>query len=93
MRHIKRYTNRKLYDTDTSQYTTLERIAQQVRTGDEIQVIQHPEGTDITAYTFAQVLYEEISSGRSNVSVEDLRAIICNGIAMPDGDYFSKPTE
>ena len=49
---IKRYANRKLYDTETSSYVTLNDIAQAVASGREVQVIDNTTKSDITAVTF-----------------------------------------
>ena len=48
---IKKYANRKLYDTRTSRYITLDEIAQLVRAGDEIKVIDRGNGSDLTQVT------------------------------------------
>ena len=56
---IKRYPNRKLYDTHEKQYITLEEIADLIRSGEDIQVIDHASGEDITALTLTQIIYEQ----------------------------------
>jgi polyhydroxyalkanoate synthesis repressor PhaR len=56
---IKRYPNRKLYDTEAKQYITLEGIAELVRRGEEIQVIDHASGEDLTSLTLTQIIYEQ----------------------------------
>jgi len=56
MRTIKRYANRKLYDTETSRYVTLEDVADLIRTGEEIGVIDNKTGKDITRETMAQII-------------------------------------
>lgn len=84
MRHIKRYSNRKLYDTLVCHYTTLAQIAVEIRAGDEIQVTMHQTGADITSQILAQVIYTEILKGRTNLSVATLREIICEGL-RPEG--------
>ena len=56
---IKRYPNRKLYNTQTKKYITLDGIAELIRQGDEIQVIDNENGDDITALTLTQVIYEQ----------------------------------
>lgn len=55
---IKRYSNRKLYDTQAKRYITLEGIADLIREGAEIQVLDHDTGEDITASIQAQVIFE-----------------------------------
>ena len=59
MRVIKRYSNRKLYDTETKQYITLEQIADFVRQGQEVQVLENTTGEDLTALTLSQIIHEQ----------------------------------
>jgi polyhydroxyalkanoate synthesis repressor PhaR len=56
---IKRYPNRKLYDTEAKQYITLEGIATLIRQGEEIRVVDHATGEDLTAVTLSQVILEQ----------------------------------
>jgi polyhydroxyalkanoate synthesis repressor PhaR len=56
---IKRYPNRKLYDTEAKQYITLDAIAEMIRNGQEIQVIDHASGEDLTAVTLTQIIFEQ----------------------------------
>jgi polyhydroxyalkanoate synthesis repressor PhaR len=60
---IKKYANRKLYDTRTSRYITLEGIAQLVRDGHEITVVDRDDGRDLTQVTLSQVVLEEEKRG------------------------------
>jgi len=55
---IKRYQNRKLYDTSDSCYVTLEDIGEMIRIGKEIKVIDNKSGEDLTAVTLAQIIFE-----------------------------------
>jgi polyhydroxyalkanoate synthesis repressor PhaR len=55
---IKRYPNRKLYDTEAKQYITLEEIAGLIRRGSEIRVVDNATGEDLTALTLTQVILE-----------------------------------
>jgi polyhydroxyalkanoate synthesis repressor PhaR len=55
---IKRYPNRKLYDTEAKQYITLEGIAVLIRQGQEIQVIDNATGEDLTALTLTQIILD-----------------------------------
>lgn len=57
-RVIKRYANRKLYDTRASRYVTLHQIAEYVKTGEEVQIIDNTTKEDLTRVTLAQILYE-----------------------------------
>ena len=56
---IKRYPNRKLYDTDAKQYITLDGIADLIRRGEEVTVIDHATGEDLTALTLTQIILEQ----------------------------------
>jgi polyhydroxyalkanoate synthesis repressor PhaR len=56
---IKRYPNRKLYDTEAKQYITLDEIAGLIREGQEVSVIDHATGEDLTAVTLTQIIFEQ----------------------------------
>ncbi len=56
---IKRYSNRKLYDTDARRYVTLDEIAEAVRRGEEVRVVDHVTGENLTTLTLLQVLFEQ----------------------------------
>jgi polyhydroxyalkanoate synthesis repressor PhaR len=59
MRLIKRYPNRKLYDTEAKRYITLAEIAAIIRQGQEVTVVDHTTGEDLTALTLTQVIMEQ----------------------------------
>lgn len=56
---IKRYPNRKLYDTDAKQYITLEGISTLIRQGEDVIVIDHTTEEDLTAVTLTQIIFEQ----------------------------------
>lgn len=56
---IKRYPNRKLYDTEAKRYITLEGIATLIRQGADVQVIDHTTEEDLTAVTLTQIILEQ----------------------------------
>ncbi len=60
---IKRYANRKLYNTQSSRYITLKGIAELLDKGEEVQVIDNESGEDITSVALSQIL---VDSERSN---------------------------
>jgi polyhydroxyalkanoate synthesis repressor PhaR len=60
---IKKYANRKLYDTRTSRYITLDGIAQLVRDGHDIKVVDRDNGNDLTQVTLSQIVLEEEKRG------------------------------
>ncbi len=75
---IKRYQNRKLYDTHQSCYVTLEEISQMIKSGDDLRVIDNKSKNDITQSTLTQLLYETERKSTSPVPVELLKEIIRN---------------
>src|SRR5256712_12367142 len=60
---IKKYANRKLYDTRTSRYITLDGIAELVREGHEIKVVDRDNGNDLTQVTLSQIVLSEEKRG------------------------------
>lgn len=56
---IKRYPNRKLYDTESKKYITLDGIADLIRQGEEIVVVDHTTEEDLTAVTLTQIIFEQ----------------------------------
>jgi polyhydroxyalkanoate synthesis repressor PhaR len=77
-RVIKRYSNRKLYDTKDSRYVTLLQIAEMVRTSEEVQIIDNNTKEDLTEVTLAQIIYEEQKQKQSsrNVPLQTLKELI-----------------
>jgi len=75
-RIIKRYSNRKLYDTKDSRYVTLLQIAEMVRAGEEVQIIDNNTKDDLTEITLAQIIYEEQKSHSRNVPLQTLKELI-----------------
>ena len=77
MHKIKRYANRKLYDTKTKEYITLDKIAKLLKSGEEISVMDNETGKDITAATVSQILARtkkgQTDNGASNVMIQLLR--------------------
>ena len=67
---IKKYANRKLYDTRTSRYITLDEIAQLVRDGHEIKVVDRDNGADLTQVTLSQIVLSEEKRGPARKVVD-----------------------
>jgi polyhydroxyalkanoate synthesis repressor PhaR len=63
-RVIKRYANRKLYDTQSSQYVTLDQIAQMIRAGEEVRVLDNNSKDDLTSVTLAQIIFIPLGAMR-----------------------------
>ncbi len=75
-RVVKRYSNRKLYDTRESRYVTLLQIAEMVRAGEEVQIIDNATKDDLTEVTLAQIIYEEQKQHSRSVPLATLRDLI-----------------
>lgn len=72
---IKRYTNRKLYDTVESRYVTLDEIAEMVKNGVEVRIVDNRSKEDLTSVTLAQIIFEE-EKKKSQMPLSLLREII-----------------
>jgi polyhydroxyalkanoate synthesis repressor PhaR len=75
-RVIKRYSNRKLYDTKDSRYVTLAQIGDLVRTGEEVQIIDNATKEDKTEATLALIISEEVKSRPKAVPISALRELV-----------------
>ncbi len=84
-RIIKRYANRKLYDTQHSRYVTLEQISEMIRIGDEVKIVDNKTKEDLTSVTLAQIIFEEEKKQRSFLPLTAMRNIIQNG-----GEWFAE---
>ena len=78
-RLIKRYANRKMYDTRASRYVTLDGIADLVRRGADLRIIDNDTGEDLTALIFAQIIFEEEKRKNGLLELPVLRWIIQRG--------------
>ena len=81
---IKRYPNRKLYDTEAKQYITLDEIAYKIRQGEEIRVIDNASGEDLTALTLTQIIFEQEKKQSGFLP----RAVL-SGLIQAGGDRLS----
>lgn len=75
---IKRYTNRKLYDTVESRYVTLDEIAEMVKAGADVKIVDNRTKEDLTSVTLAQIIFEE-EKKTSRMSLKTLRDLIRHG--------------
>lgn len=78
-RVVKRYANRKLYDTTTSRYVALDDIAALIRSGEEVEVTDNETGADLTAVTLAQIILEEERRHKDLRSLAVLRELVRYG--------------
>jgi len=75
---IKRYSNRKLYDTERSKYVTLDEIARMIKAGEEVTIIDKETKEDLTSVTLTQIIFEE-EKRESRMPLGMLRNLIQTG--------------
>ena len=74
---IKKYANRRLYDTESSTYITLDRLAQMVREGREFEVVDAKSGEEITRQVLTQIIVdEEARGGETMLPINFLKQLI-----------------
>ena len=73
---IKKYANRRLYDTESSAYITLDRLAEMVREGREFEVVDAKSGEDITRHVLTQIIVDEEARGSTMLPVNFLKQLI-----------------
>ena len=81
---IKRYSNRKLYDTQESRYVTLEEIEEMIRAGREVSVVDAATGENLTSVTLTQIILENERTHRANLPAAFLHQLIKHGEAWQD---------
>ncbi len=79
VRVIKRYANRKLYDTQHSRYVTLDQISDMIREGDDVKIIDNKTKADLTSVTLAQIIFEKEKKQKSFLPLQAMRNIIQSG--------------
>jgi polyhydroxyalkanoate synthesis repressor PhaR len=78
-RVIKRYSNRKLYDTKGSTYVTLLQIAEMIRQGEEVEIIDNATKEDKTDVTLALIISEELRTRPRAIPLSTLKALVRHG--------------
>ena len=78
-RIIKRYANRKLYDTLESRYVTLDQISEMIRDCEDVKVIDNSSKEDLTSVTLTQIIFEEEKRKRNFLPLSALRKVIQSG--------------
>ena len=73
---IKKYANRRLYDTESSSYITLDKLAAMIREGREFEVLDAKSGEDITHQVLTQIIVDEEARGSTLLPVNFLRELI-----------------
>ena len=73
---IKKYANRRLYDTESSSYITLDKLAAMIREGRDFEVLDAKSGEDITHQVLTQIIVDEESRGTTMLPANFLRQLI-----------------
>lgn len=86
---IKKYANRRLYDTEKSKYVTLAELKELIKTGRQIQVMDVNTEEDVTAFILTQIVLEEAKRKNALLPEPLLHLIICYGDNVLS-DFFEK---
>jgi polyhydroxyalkanoate synthesis repressor PhaR len=89
---LKKYSNRRLYDTEKSAYVTLDHVMQIIRQGRSVVVVDAKSGEDVTAFILTQIILEESRSHKSLLPVPLLHLIIQYGENILS-EFFEKYLE
>ncbi len=89
---IKKYPNRRLYDTKNSSYVTLREVARMIKEGDDVEVIDAKSEEDVTAFILTQIVLEETRRKNSLLPVSLLHLIIRYGENVLS-EFFEKYLE
>lgn len=86
---IRRYQNRKLYDTQRSMYVTLEEISNIIKRGEDVRIVDNKTKEDLTSVTLTQIIFEEEKKKKSLLPLGALKRIIMEG-GDTIKDFFEK---
>jgi len=86
---LKKYANRRLYDTEISAYVTLNQVAEYIRKGREVAIVDAKTGEDVTAFTLTQIVLEEAKKKNALLPAPLLHLIIRYGDNLM-GEFFEK---
>jgi polyhydroxyalkanoate synthesis repressor PhaR len=86
---LKKYANRRLYDTEKSAYVTLEQVTEMIRKGRQIQVLDAKTKEDVTAFVLTQIILEQAKSRDLLLPVPVLHMIIRYGDNVLD-EFFER---
>jgi polyhydroxyalkanoate synthesis repressor PhaR len=85
-RIIRKYGNRRLYDTETKQYVNLDEVAEMIRDGSEVRVVDAKTGEDLTRDILTQIIVEETRNRNGGLPLEILRDLVAfSGKARHEG--------
>jgi polyhydroxyalkanoate synthesis repressor PhaR len=84
MRIIKRYSNRKLYDTESKRYVTLEEVSALVKGGQDVRVLDNATSEDLTNVTLSQILLEKEKQHKNSLPRSFLTGVLQSGARLRD---------
>lgn len=85
---LKKYSNRRLYDTEKSAYVTLGEVAEIIKTGRSVEVVDAKTNEDVTAFILTQIILEEAKNRNALLPIPFLHLIIQYGNIL--GEFFEK---
>jgi polyhydroxyalkanoate synthesis repressor PhaR len=86
---LKKYANRRLYDTEKSEYVTLNQVADLIRQGRQVEIVDAKTSEDVTAFILTQIILEEAKNKNFLLPVPVLHLIIQYGDNVL-GEFFEK---
>ena len=89
---LKKYSNRRLYDTEKSMYVALAQVAELVRSGRQVKIVDAKTGEDVTAFILTQIILEEAKKRNILLPVPLLTLIIRHGDNILQ-EFFEKYLE
>ena len=89
---IRKYGNRRLYNSSTSRYINLEALAELVRDGNDVQVVDAKTGEDLTRVTLTQIIVEDAKDQQGGLPLELLRQlVVASNTVAREGFMWFKP--
>ncbi len=88
---LKKYANRRIYDTERSRYITLEQVSELIRAGRQVSVIDAKTSEDVTAFILSQIIVEEAKNKNILLPVPLLHLAIQHGEVLTE--FFEKYLE
>lgn len=88
---LKKYANRRIYDTEKSAYITLEQVSELIRSGRQVSVIDAKTSEDVTAFILSQIIVEGAKNKNILLPVPFLHLVIQHGEVL--GEFFEKYLE
>ena len=89
---VRKYGNRRLYDTSASRYINLDELGQLIRNGNDVRVVDAKTGEDLTRVTLTQIIVEDAKDQQAGLPLEFLRElVIASNKVAREGFMWFKP--